>query len=180
LTKSSYQMHYPFNILFVTDFHAGKCRAKWVDIFLSYNSASWSDKLSSYLNKEVTVRSGKLKMQLWDSMCWSHVNPVPCGAVGKDCQRRLISRPRFVRVCSATDKNNLNNFSCQETVLEGNIIFWKCPKIYQSNLIQFNSVYNKMCSRVTLWFLKTSKSLQTTLAAEAHLAEGQFLTVGQT
>jgi hypothetical protein len=30
----------------------------------------WSDKLSSYLNKEVTVRFGKLKMQLWDSMCW--------------------------------------------------------------------------------------------------------------
>jgi hypothetical protein len=28
-----------------------------------------------------------------------------------------------------------------------------------------------MCSRET-WFLKTSKSLQTTLAAEAHLAEG--------
>jgi hypothetical protein len=27
------------------------------------------DKLSSYLNKEVTVRFGKLKMQLWDSMC---------------------------------------------------------------------------------------------------------------
>jgi hypothetical protein len=26
-------------------------------------------KLSSYLNKEVTVRFGKLKMQLWDSMC---------------------------------------------------------------------------------------------------------------
>jgi hypothetical protein len=31
-----------------------------------------------------------------------------------------------------------------------------------------------MCSRETLWFLKTSNSLQTTLAAEAHLAEGQF------
>jgi hypothetical protein len=26
-----------------------------------------------------------------------HVNPVPSGAVGKDCQRRLLSRPRFVR-----------------------------------------------------------------------------------
>jgi hypothetical protein len=25
------------------------------------------------------------------------VNPVPSGAVGKDCQRRLFSRPRFVR-----------------------------------------------------------------------------------
>jgi hypothetical protein len=37
-------------------------------------------------------------MQLWDSMCWPHVNPV-----GKDCQRRLLSRPRFVRACSATD-----------------------------------------------------------------------------
>jgi hypothetical protein len=36
-------------------------------------------------------------MQLWDSMCWPHVNPVPSGAVGKDCQRRLLSRPRFVR-----------------------------------------------------------------------------------
>jgi hypothetical protein len=30
-------------------------------------------------------------------MCWPHVNPVPSGAVGKDCQRRLLSRPRFVR-----------------------------------------------------------------------------------
>jgi len=49
------------------------------------------------LNKEVTVRFGKLKMQLWDSMCWPHVNPVPSGAVGKDCQRRLLSRPRCVR-----------------------------------------------------------------------------------
>jgi hypothetical protein len=36
-------------------------------------------------------------MQLWDSMCWPHVNLVPSGAVGKDCQRRLLSRPRFVR-----------------------------------------------------------------------------------
>jgi hypothetical protein len=61
------------------------------------HSASWSDKLSSYLNKEVTVRFGKLKMQLWDSMCWPHVSPVPSGEVGKDCQRRLLSRPRFVR-----------------------------------------------------------------------------------
>jgi hypothetical protein len=34
-----------------------------------FHSASLSDKLSSYLNKEVTVRLGKLKMQLWDSMC---------------------------------------------------------------------------------------------------------------
>jgi hypothetical protein len=30
-------------------------------------------------------------------MCWPHVNPVPSGAVGKDCQRRLLIRPRFVR-----------------------------------------------------------------------------------
>jgi hypothetical protein len=67
------------------------------------HSASWSDNLSSYLNKEVTARFGKLKMQLWDSMCWPHVNPVPSGAVGKDCQRQLLSRPRFVRACSATD-----------------------------------------------------------------------------
>jgi hypothetical protein len=49
------------------------------------------------LNKEVTVRFGKMKMQLWDSMCRPHVNPVSSGAVGKDCQRRLLSRPRFVR-----------------------------------------------------------------------------------
>jgi hypothetical protein len=35
-------------------------------------------------------------MQLWD-------NPVPSGAVGKDCQRRLLNRPRFVKACSATD-----------------------------------------------------------------------------
>jgi hypothetical protein len=47
------------------------------------HSASWLDKLSSYSNKEVTVRFGKLKMQLWDSICWPHVNPVPSGAVGK-------------------------------------------------------------------------------------------------
>jgi hypothetical protein len=44
-------------------------------------------------------------MQLWDSICWPQVNPVPSGAVGKDCQRRLLSRPRFVRACSATDYN---------------------------------------------------------------------------
>jgi hypothetical protein len=67
------------------------------------HSDSWSDKLSSYLNKEVTVRFGKLKMQLWDSICWPHVNPVQSGAVGKDCQRRLISRSRFVRACRDTD-----------------------------------------------------------------------------
>jgi hypothetical protein len=42
-------------------------------------------------------------MQLWDSLCWPHVNPLPSGAVGKDCQRRLLSRPRFVRACSARD-----------------------------------------------------------------------------
>jgi hypothetical protein len=67
------------------------------------HSASWSDKLSIYLNKEVTVRFGKLKMQLWDSMCWPHVNPVPSGAVGKDCQRRLLSRPKVRHSCSASD-----------------------------------------------------------------------------
>jgi hypothetical protein len=67
------------------------------------HSASWSDKLSSYSNKEVTVRFGNQKMQLWDSMCWPHVNPVPSGAVGRDCQRQLLSRPRFVSACSATD-----------------------------------------------------------------------------
>jgi hypothetical protein len=26
-----------------------------------------------------------------------YVNPVPSGAVGKDCHRRLLSRPSFVR-----------------------------------------------------------------------------------
>jgi hypothetical protein len=66
-------------------------------VWNGFHSASWSDKLSSYLNKEVTVRFRKLKMQLWDSMCWPHVSPVPSGAVGKDCQRRLLSRPRLVR-----------------------------------------------------------------------------------
>jgi hypothetical protein len=39
-------------------------------------------------------------MQLWDSMCWPHVNPVPSGAVGKDCQRRLLSRPKVRQSCS--------------------------------------------------------------------------------
>jgi hypothetical protein len=67
------------------------------------HSASWSDKLSSYMNKEVTSRLESWKMQLWDLMCWPHVNPVPSGAVGKDCQRRLLNRPRFIRACSATD-----------------------------------------------------------------------------
>jgi hypothetical protein len=67
------------------------------------HSASWSEKLSSYLNKEVTVRFGKLKMQLWDSMCWPRVNPVPSGAVGKDYQRRLLSRSKVRQSCSATD-----------------------------------------------------------------------------
>jgi hypothetical protein len=37
-----------------------------------------------------------------------------------------------------------------------------------------------MCSRETLCLLKISKSLQTTLAAEAHLAEEQFLIVEET
>jgi hypothetical protein len=69
------------------------------------HSASWFDKLSSYLNKEVTVRFGKLKMQLWDSMCWPHVNPVPSGAVGKDCQRRLLSRRRLVRAVAPRINN---------------------------------------------------------------------------
>jgi hypothetical protein len=36
-------------------------------------------------------------------MCWPHVNPVPSGAVGKDCQRRLLSRPKVRQSCSATD-----------------------------------------------------------------------------
>jgi hypothetical protein len=65
------------------------------------HSASWSDKLSSCLNKEVTV------MQLWDSMCWPYVNTVPfwSRAVGKDCQRRLLSRPRFVRAVAPRKKN---------------------------------------------------------------------------
>jgi hypothetical protein len=38
-------------------------------------------------------------------MCWPHVNPVPSGAVGKDCQRRLLSRPRFVRAVAPRIKN---------------------------------------------------------------------------
>jgi hypothetical protein len=46
-------------------------------------------------------------MQLWDSMFWPYVNPVPSGAVGKDCQRRLLSRPRFFRACSASDFSDL-------------------------------------------------------------------------
>jgi hypothetical protein len=72
--------------------------------FNGVHSASWSDKLSSYLNKEVAVRFRKLKMQLWDSMCWPHVNPVPSGAVGKDFQRRLLSRPRLVRAVAPRKK----------------------------------------------------------------------------
>jgi hypothetical protein len=88
------------------------------------HSASWSDKLSSYLNKEIMVRFGKLKMQLWDSMCWPHVNPVASGAVGKDCQRRLLSRPRFVRACSAMDlflyKNNTPFFAKLKNIIRFN------------------------------------------------------------
>jgi hypothetical protein len=34
-----------------------------------------------------------------------------------------------------------------------------------------------MCSSETFCLVKISKSLQTTLAAEAHLAEGQFLII---
>jgi hypothetical protein len=79
------------------------------------HSASWSNKLSSYLNKEVTVRFGKLKMQLWDSMCWPHVNPVPFGVVGKDCQRRLLSRPKVRQSCSATDLILIWFWICYET-----------------------------------------------------------------
>jgi hypothetical protein len=53
------------------------------------------------------------KMQLWDSMCWPHV--------AKDCQRRLLSRPRFVRAvaprsiitCAGTlDHRGLSAVSC--------------------------------------------------------------------
>jgi hypothetical protein len=33
----------------------------------------------------------------------SFLNEPYQGAVGKDCQRQLLSRPRFVRACSATD-----------------------------------------------------------------------------
>jgi hypothetical protein len=98
--------------------------SRWVSIPASHTPrciaavtlrVSEADKLSSYLNKEVTVRFGKLKMQLWDSMCWPHVNPVPSTAVGKDCQRRLLSRPRFVRACFSTDffiLFNLNGIFC--------------------------------------------------------------------
>jgi hypothetical protein len=75
-------------------------------------------KLSSYLNKEVTVRFGKLKMQLWDLTCWPHVNPVPSGAVGKDCQRRLLSRPMFVR---AVAPRIFINITCMETPEAGTI-----------------------------------------------------------
>jgi hypothetical protein len=38
-------------------------------IIIIKNSPSARYKLSSYLNKEVTVRFRKLNMQLWDSMC---------------------------------------------------------------------------------------------------------------
>jgi hypothetical protein len=76
--------------------------------------ASWSDKLSSYLNKEVTVRLGKLKMQLWDSMCWPHVNPVPSGAVRKDCQRRLLSWPRLVRAVAPRIYLFIPIFACRD------------------------------------------------------------------
>jgi hypothetical protein len=62
------------------------------------HSASWSDKLSSYLNKEVTIRFRKLKMQLWDSMCWPHVNTVPSGASGSCSAGQGSSEPVAPRI----------------------------------------------------------------------------------
>jgi hypothetical protein len=67
------------------------------------HSASWSDKLSSYLNKEVTVRFGKLKMQLWDSMWWPRVNAVPSGAVGERLPAAADQPAKVRQSCSATD-----------------------------------------------------------------------------
>jgi hypothetical protein len=54
--------------------------------------------------------------------------------------------------------------------------------VKQTDILQTEKyhVYNKIRSREKFCFLKISKSLQTTLAVEAHLAEGQFLVAGQT
>jgi hypothetical protein len=51
----------------------------WSWVWNGVHSASWSDKLSSYLNKEVTVRFGKLKMQLWDSIISTQYHLVQSG-----------------------------------------------------------------------------------------------------
>jgi hypothetical protein len=53
-----------------------------------------------YLNKEVTVRFGKLKMQLWDSMC--------CQPSTVWCSRERLSAAvaqptKVCQSCSATD-----------------------------------------------------------------------------
>jgi hypothetical protein len=58
--------------------------------YISIRKISW---LISF-RYTIWSRFGELKMQLWDSMCWPHVNPAPSGAVGIDCQRRLLSRPK--------------------------------------------------------------------------------------
>jgi hypothetical protein len=41
----------------------------WYELKSRENPNLYPVTMSSYLNKEVTVRFGKLKMQLWDSMC---------------------------------------------------------------------------------------------------------------
>jgi hypothetical protein len=46
-------------------------------------------------------------------------DPVPAGTVGKDCQRRLLRRPRFVRACSATDFKG----KCKEGKVVGDHVF---------------------------------------------------------
>jgi hypothetical protein len=95
---------------------------------------------SSYLTKEVSVRFRKLKMQLWDSMCWPHVNPVPSGAVGKDCQRRLLSRPRFVRACSATDLFYLIAITLLESIIN-DFVRVRCS-FYYTQYIRKPAVYS--------------------------------------
>jgi hypothetical protein len=131
------------------------------------HSASWSDKLSSYLNKEVTVQFGKLKMQLWDSMCWPHVNPVPSGAVGKDCQRRLLSRPRPVRAVAPRiyfffriigqhrwkdDQDQwtsaLSGGFPQHIILTGVSV-----EIQTAQYSRSNSVWSFFCTSVRAWFM---------------------------
>jgi hypothetical protein len=55
-------------------------------------------RIGKYLSHNFAVQNG---LKQGDTLY--HCFSTSSGAVGKDCQRRLLSRPKFVRACSATD-----------------------------------------------------------------------------
>jgi hypothetical protein len=61
----------------------------------SHKTREYHDRLSNYKHKK---GPRNVELVIYSLRIWN-----TSGAVGKDCQRRLLSRPRFVRACSATD-----------------------------------------------------------------------------